>query len=151
VHLGAIEFDDPRYADRFKDFPMPRPFREVLGMIPAELRRRPGKIGVPKVVTAWRIGFFPPPPLTADTVLEQDRQYPEGFKAHCGGLPSVIRSTGPCCPVVRLLLASRSRRWVARAAKGPRCQADRTRRSPNTTDQRGPGPAAGAAIRSLVR
>src|SRR3954471_2731832 len=51
VHLGAIEFDDPRYADRFEDFPMPRPFLEVLGMIPAELRRRPGKIGIPDVVT----------------------------------------------------------------------------------------------------
>jgi menaquinone-dependent protoporphyrinogen IX oxidase len=51
VDLAAIEFDDPRYADRFREFPMPRPFREVLGMIPAELRRRPGKIGIPEVVT----------------------------------------------------------------------------------------------------
>jgi hypothetical protein len=44
VQLGAIEFIDPRYADRFKEFPMPHPFREVVGMIPAELRRRPGKM-----------------------------------------------------------------------------------------------------------
>jgi hypothetical protein len=51
VSLGAIEFVDPRYADRFKTFPMPRPFREVLGMIPSELRRRPGKIRIPDVVT----------------------------------------------------------------------------------------------------
>jgi hypothetical protein len=51
VHLGAIEFIDPRYADRFKEFPMPHPFREVVGMIPAELRRRPGKIRIPDVVT----------------------------------------------------------------------------------------------------
>jgi len=51
VHLGAIEFVDPRYAERFKTFPMPHPFREVLGMIPAELRRRPGKISIPDVVT----------------------------------------------------------------------------------------------------
>ena len=36
VALAAIEFDDPRYADRFKTFPMPHPFREVLGMIPAD-------------------------------------------------------------------------------------------------------------------
>jgi hypothetical protein len=50
VHLGAIEFIDPRYADRFKAFPMPRPFLEVVGMIPAELRRRPGKIRIPEVV-----------------------------------------------------------------------------------------------------
>ena len=51
VNLAAIEFTDPRYADRFKEFPMPHPFREVLGMIPAELRRRTGKIEIPDVVT----------------------------------------------------------------------------------------------------
>ena len=51
VHLGAIEFTDPRYAERFKVFPMPHPFLEVLGMIPSELRRRPGKISIPDVVT----------------------------------------------------------------------------------------------------
>jgi menaquinone-dependent protoporphyrinogen IX oxidase len=51
VQLGAIEFTDPRYAERFKTFPMPHPFREVLGMIPSELRRRPGKISIPDVVT----------------------------------------------------------------------------------------------------
>jgi hypothetical protein len=50
AHLGAIEFIEPRYAERFKTFPMPHPFREVLGMIPAELRRRTGKIGIPDVV-----------------------------------------------------------------------------------------------------
>jgi hypothetical protein len=57
VHLGAIEFTDPRYADRFKTFPMPHPFREVLGMIPAELRRRPGKIRIPDVVTERAYDF----------------------------------------------------------------------------------------------
>lgn len=51
VTFAAIEFTDPRYAARFDEFPMPHPFREVLGMIPAELRRRPGKINVPDVVT----------------------------------------------------------------------------------------------------
>jgi hypothetical protein len=51
VHLGAIEFTDPRYADRFEEFPMPHPLVEVLGMIPAELRRKPAKIHVPDVVT----------------------------------------------------------------------------------------------------
>ena len=30
VSLAAIEFTDPRYEKRFKDFPMPRPFREGL-------------------------------------------------------------------------------------------------------------------------
>jgi hypothetical protein len=51
VALAQIDFIDPRYSRRFTEFPMPHPFREVLGMIPAELRRRPGKIRVPDVVT----------------------------------------------------------------------------------------------------
>jgi hypothetical protein len=51
VHLAAIELTDPRYAKRFSQFPMPRPFLEVVAMIPAELRRRPAKIAIPAVVT----------------------------------------------------------------------------------------------------
>jgi hypothetical protein len=53
VFLAAIEFTDPRYADRFKKFPMPHPYREVLGMIPAELQRdrATGQIRIPDVVT----------------------------------------------------------------------------------------------------
>jgi hypothetical protein len=52
VTLAAIEFTDPRYAERFKEFPMPHPFRELVGMIPAESpRRRPAKIVIPDVVT----------------------------------------------------------------------------------------------------
>ena len=51
AHLAAIEFTEPRYAGRFETFPMPHPFREVLGMIPAELRRRTGTIVVPDVVS----------------------------------------------------------------------------------------------------
>jgi hypothetical protein len=51
VHLGAIGFIDPRYDERFKEFPMPHPFRELVGMIPAEALRRTGKITIPDVVT----------------------------------------------------------------------------------------------------
>jgi hypothetical protein len=51
VHLGAIEFIDPRYEKRFDTFPMPHPFLEVIAMIPAELRRRPAKIRIPDIVT----------------------------------------------------------------------------------------------------
>src|SRR5260370_24062502 len=51
VHSGTIEFLEPRYAERFKTFPMPHPFLEVVGMIPAEARRRPAKIRIPDVVT----------------------------------------------------------------------------------------------------
>jgi hypothetical protein len=51
VALAGIEFTDPRYADRFKEFPMPHPYREVIGMIPPELFRATGKIRIPAVVT----------------------------------------------------------------------------------------------------
>ena len=52
VQLAAIGFTDPRYAGRFAEFPMPHPFRELIGMIPAESpRRRPAKIAIPDVVT----------------------------------------------------------------------------------------------------
>jgi flavodoxin len=52
VTLAAIEFTDPRYAARFKEFPMSHPFRELIGMIPAESpRRRPAEIRIPTVVT----------------------------------------------------------------------------------------------------
>jgi hypothetical protein len=36
VSLAAIGFTHPRYAGRFEEFPMPHPFRELVGMIPAE-------------------------------------------------------------------------------------------------------------------
>src|SRR5450755_3518784 len=51
VSLAAIGFTHPRYAGRFEEFPMPHPFRELVGMIPAEPPRRPAKIGIPDVVT----------------------------------------------------------------------------------------------------
>jgi flavodoxin len=47
---GLIGFPDKRYAERFESFPMPHPFRELIGMIPAELRRATGEIVIPKEV-----------------------------------------------------------------------------------------------------
>lgn len=52
VHAAEIEFEEEKYARRFREFPMPHPFVEVLGMIPAEARRRPARIGIPDAVTA---------------------------------------------------------------------------------------------------
>jgi hypothetical protein len=43
VQLSAIGFVDPRYDERFEEFPMPHPFRELVGMIPAEALRKTGK------------------------------------------------------------------------------------------------------------
>ena len=55
--LARIEFTDPRYEKRFKQFPMPKPFLEVVAMIPAELRHRPAQIGIPDVVTEREYDF----------------------------------------------------------------------------------------------
>jgi hypothetical protein len=57
VVLAAIEFIDPRYADRFKEFPMPHPYLEVVGMIPPELLHSTGKIRIPSAVTEREYDF----------------------------------------------------------------------------------------------
>jgi menaquinone-dependent protoporphyrinogen IX oxidase len=57
VTLAPIAFTDPRYEKRFKRFPMPRPFLEVVAMIPAELRHRPATIGIPDAVTEREYDF----------------------------------------------------------------------------------------------
>src|ERR1039457_2695932 len=94
--LAAIGFTDPRYAARFKEFPMPHPFREVLGMIPAELRRRPAQIQFLDVVTAreydlvcigsphtgWRSRDFP-----VRSFLEPDAATPLSAR---GGKPFAV-------------------------------------------------------------
>jgi menaquinone-dependent protoporphyrinogen IX oxidase len=51
AQLAALEFTDPRYRGRFSKFPMPHPFLEVLGMIPAELPRRAAQIAIPDAAT----------------------------------------------------------------------------------------------------
>ena len=55
--LAPIEFTDPRYQKRFKQFPMPRPFLEVVAMIPAELGHKRAQIGIPDVVTERSYDF----------------------------------------------------------------------------------------------
>ena len=57
VALAGIEFTDPRYADRFKEFPMPHPYIELFGMIPPELFRTKGKIRIPDTVTEREYDF----------------------------------------------------------------------------------------------
>jgi len=48
VEHAAIELTDERYTARFHEFPMPHPYRELFGMIPAELRRTTGEIEIPE-------------------------------------------------------------------------------------------------------
>jgi hypothetical protein len=57
VALAEIEFTDPRYAERFKEFPMPHPYIELFGMIPPELFRTIGKIRIPAIVTELEYDF----------------------------------------------------------------------------------------------
>jgi menaquinone-dependent protoporphyrinogen IX oxidase len=57
VTMAPLAFTDSRYEKRFGQFPMPRPFLEVVAMIPAELRRRPAAIGIPDVVTDKEYDF----------------------------------------------------------------------------------------------
>ena len=47
VTQSALEFTDARYVDRFKRFPMRHAFLDVLGMMPAQVRRKTGEIRIP--------------------------------------------------------------------------------------------------------
>ena len=47
VTHAAIDLTDSRYTARFHEFPMPRPFIELVGMIPAEILRKTGEISIP--------------------------------------------------------------------------------------------------------
>jgi hypothetical protein len=47
VEHAAIDLTDKRYTARFHEFPMPRPFIELVGMIPAEILRKTGEISIP--------------------------------------------------------------------------------------------------------
>lgn len=47
VHEAAIEFIDPRWAERFSAVPFRHLYRDLFGMIPAQLRGATGEITVP--------------------------------------------------------------------------------------------------------
>jgi menaquinone-dependent protoporphyrinogen IX oxidase len=47
VEQAAIEFTDSRYAKRFSEFPLHHVYRQLFGMIPAQLRGATGEIRVP--------------------------------------------------------------------------------------------------------
>jgi hypothetical protein len=44
VRQARIEFTDPRYAGRFSRFPLRHALLDILGMLPAQLRRATGRI-----------------------------------------------------------------------------------------------------------
>lgn len=48
VDQAPIEFTDERYMDRFKQVPLKRTYRDMFGMLPAQLRRATGEIRIPE-------------------------------------------------------------------------------------------------------
>jgi menaquinone-dependent protoporphyrinogen IX oxidase len=58
VTFAQIELTDPRYEKRFESFPLKKPYREMFGMIPAELRDKPVEIAIPDAVTEKEYDFF---------------------------------------------------------------------------------------------
>src|SRR3954452_13581678 len=47
VTVAPIEFTDPRYAERFAQRPMSWPIARIVGMLPAQARRKTGDIRIP--------------------------------------------------------------------------------------------------------
>lgn len=52
VVLAKVDLTDTRYTARFHEFPMPKPFRELVAMIPAEIFRKTGEISIPEEAKA---------------------------------------------------------------------------------------------------
>jgi hypothetical protein len=50
VRQARIEFTEPRYAERFSRFPFRHPYLDILGMVPAQLRKATGQFRVPDEV-----------------------------------------------------------------------------------------------------
>jgi menaquinone-dependent protoporphyrinogen IX oxidase len=47
VHSAAIELTDSRYAERFTRFPLRHVYRDLFGMVPAQMRAATGEIRIP--------------------------------------------------------------------------------------------------------
>lgn len=47
VELARIELTDSRYAERFTRFPLKRPYLDIIGMMPAQVRGATGQIEIP--------------------------------------------------------------------------------------------------------
>jgi hypothetical protein len=48
VTQAVIEFTDPRYVERFSRFPLRHRIFDIVGMLPAQLRRATGEIRIPE-------------------------------------------------------------------------------------------------------
>jgi hypothetical protein len=57
VQQAPIEFTDSRYAKRFSQFPFRHLYRDLFGMIPAQLRGATGEIRIPDLARDWGINL----------------------------------------------------------------------------------------------
>ena len=102
VDLAAIEFTDPRYVKRFKEFPMPRPFLEVVAMTPPNCVAARPRSASTDIVTeqnydlvcigspTWWLSTERP-----DPVVPRVRRRTPGADGHgLSPLPSVAAGTG---------------------------------------------------------
>jgi len=48
VEMAGIELTDSRYAERFSRFPLRHPYRDIIGMMPAQARGMTGEIRIPE-------------------------------------------------------------------------------------------------------
>src|SRR5947209_3303906 len=48
VQLAGIELTDSRYAERFTRFPLQRPYLDIFGLMPAQVRGATGEIRIPE-------------------------------------------------------------------------------------------------------
>ena len=47
VQLAGIELTDSRWSQRFTRFPLRRPYLDIFGMMPAQVRGATGEISIP--------------------------------------------------------------------------------------------------------
>ena len=47
VAKAAIEFTDARWVPKLSEFPMKRPFPQIVSILPAQLRHKTGEIRIP--------------------------------------------------------------------------------------------------------
>src|SRR5262245_41365386 len=52
VTEAALEFTDEHYGKRFSKLPMSWPVAKIVGMLPAQLRRKTGKVVIPPEATS---------------------------------------------------------------------------------------------------
>ena len=48
VTLAPLEFTDSHYGERFRKLPMNWPIAKIVGMLPAQARRKTGEIRIPR-------------------------------------------------------------------------------------------------------